>query len=212
MFHMSDHDRHEWQREQEARDAAESAQRDKYAKARERAARNAQRKLERLHRTLSESGEISDFEEEFAESVQERLGKFGSAFHDLEKGRPGDALSFAQKRVVAGMNKKVKEARRARQRAALGKDAPEAEAAETERPQRRSLFKSRGSGFKRKSGYTPRERQLDEEWEADQAPTSEKALRAVRPPEPEPPVPAPDETPARPPVGRPFLRVISNDG
>jgi len=102
------YDKKQWQDEQAARDAALEKQRDKERKARERAARNAQRKLERLHRTLTENGDISSFEDEFGESVLERLDKFGAAFRDLEKGRPGDALSFAQKSVVAAMNKKVK--------------------------------------------------------------------------------------------------------
>ena len=104
----SDYDKQQWQAEQAQRDAALEKQRDKARKTRERAARNAQRKLERLHRSLSEHGDITEFEDEFGQSVLERLGKFGAAFHDLEKGRPGDALSFAQRSVVAAMNKKVK--------------------------------------------------------------------------------------------------------
>jgi len=104
-----DYDKQQWQAEQAARDSAYEKQREKERKTRERAARNARRKLERLHKTLTDKGEITDFENEFGESVVERLDKFGSAFNDREKGRPGDALSFAQKRVVAAMNKKVKE-------------------------------------------------------------------------------------------------------
>jgi len=104
----SDYDKQQWQAEQAARDAALEKQRDKERKTRERAARNAQRKLERLHRKLLETGDITDFENEFGQSVLQRLDKFGSAFNDLEKGRPGDALSFAQKSVIAAMNKKVK--------------------------------------------------------------------------------------------------------
>ena len=104
----SDYDKKQWQAEQAARDADLEKQRDKERKTRERAARNAQRKLERLHRKLLETGDITDFENEFGQSVLQRLDKFGSAFNDLEKGRPGDALSFAQKSVVAAMNKKVK--------------------------------------------------------------------------------------------------------
>jgi len=105
----SDYDKQQWQAEQAARNTAIDKQRQKERKTRERAARNARRKLERLHKTLSDKGEITDFENEFGESVVERLDKFGSAFQDREKGRPGDALSFAQKRVVAAMNKKVKD-------------------------------------------------------------------------------------------------------
>jgi len=106
---MSDYDRKNWQAEQEARDEAQSAYRDKMTKARERSAANAKRKIARLHAKLTELGHISEFEDEFGESVLERLDKFGSAFNDLEKGRAGDALSIAQKQVVARMNKKVKD-------------------------------------------------------------------------------------------------------
>ncbi len=104
----SDYDKQQWQAEQAARDIAIEAQREKDRKTRERAARNARRKLERLHTTLTENGEITDFENDFGKSVLDRLDKFGAAFHDLEKGRSGDALSFAQKSVIAAMNKKVK--------------------------------------------------------------------------------------------------------
>ena len=106
---MSDFDREQWQAEQAAQEQAQSAYRDKMAKARVRSASNAKRKIARLHAKLTELGHISDFEDEFGESVLERLDKFGSAFNDLEKGRAGDALSIAQRQVVARMNKKVKE-------------------------------------------------------------------------------------------------------
>ena len=90
----SDYDKQQWQAEQAARDSAIEKQREKERKTRERAARNARRKLERLHKTLSEKGEITDFENEFGESVVDRLDKFGSAFNDREKGRPGDCLLY----------------------------------------------------------------------------------------------------------------------
>ena len=142
---MSEYDKHEWQAEQTARDAALDKQRDKERKARERSARNARRKLERLHKTLSDKGEISDFEDEFGESVIERLDKYGSAFQDREKGRPGDALSFAQKRVMAAMNKKVKD---------LKKPAGE----KTDGYSPRSSFKS-----KAKPKFCPRVRNLEDD-------------------------------------------------
>ena len=113
MFRMSDEDRRAWAAEQAARDAEIEKQRERERKARARSARNAQRKIERLRRELSEAGEISEFEEEFAGSVTERLDRFGAAFANPELGRPGDALSGSQKRVVALMKKKAKEARRA---------------------------------------------------------------------------------------------------
>ncbi len=106
-------DKKEWQAAQAAHDAALEKQRARETKARERSARNAQRKLERLQAKLKDIGELTEWEDDFAGSVQERLGTFGSAFADRSKGRPGDALSFAQKRVVASLNKKVKDARKA---------------------------------------------------------------------------------------------------
>lgn len=81
---------------------------DKIRKARERAARRERRKLERLQHKLAEQGELSDWEAEFSDSVSERLDKYGSAFHDPEKGRMSDALSFAQKKIMADMRKKAR--------------------------------------------------------------------------------------------------------
>ena len=140
---MSDADRRAWAAEQEARDAVLAKQREREKRSRERSARNAQRKLARLRRTLEEAGEITEFEEEFTGSIAERLDKYGSAFSDPSLGRPGDALSTAQKRVVAGMNKKVKEARRAAKRASMEGEDSEPEPAEPETPPR-----PRPGGFK----------------------------------------------------------------
>ncbi len=190
----SDWDKQQWQAEQAARDVALDKQRDKERKARERSARNAQRKLERLQRTLKEQGEISEFEDEFAESVSERLDRFGSAFQDREKGRPGDALSFAQKRVVAGMNRKAKDLKK---RPVPENDDDKLERPRYERSQPRSSFKSKRPKF------TPRVRQLDEDF----APETETRSEDGRP---EPYIPEPE--PTRPPVGKPFLRIVKNDG
>ena len=152
---MSDYDKQQWQAEQEARDIALEAQRQKWAKAKARAARNAQRKIDRLARKLSESGNLTDWEEEFTESVGERLDKFGSAFHDPEKGRPVDALSFAQKKVVAALKKKAKDEKKE----SSGQKDPSCTKA-------RKSFKSKSS-FNKKKNYTPRVRQLDEELEIE---------------------------------------------
>lgn len=189
---MSDYDKQQWQAEQAARDAALDTQREKERKTRERSARNIQRKLERLHRTLKDKGEISEFEDEFAESVSERLDRFGSAFQDREKGRPGDALSFAQKRVVAAMNRKVKDLKK--------KPLIEGEATpahdELDRP-RFEDSKVRSSFKSKKPKFTPRVRQLDDDFDA-----IEDASDAV----------VADPEPSRPPVGKPFLRIVSNNG
>ena len=142
---MFDSDREAWAAEQEARDAAISKQRERERRARERSARNAQRKIARLRATLEEAGEISEFEEAFAGSVAERLDRYGSAFSDPSLGRPGDALSGAQKRVVAGMNKKAKQMRRAAKAAALEgtEDAQTEEEAEDAVPPPRTGFTPR---------------------------------------------------------------------
>ena len=124
---MSDDDRKAWAAQQEAFDAALAKQREREKKRRERSARNAQRKIARLKAKLTEIGEISEFEEEFAGSVAERLETYGSAFSDPSLGRPGDALSSSQKRVLARMNKKAKDARKAAKAAAAEAAAPDEE-------------------------------------------------------------------------------------
>ena len=184
----TDYDKQQWQAEQAARDSAIEKQREKERKTRERAARNARRKLERLHKTLSDKGEITDFENEFGESVVERLDKFGSAFNDLEKGRPGDALSFAQKRVVAAMNKKVKELKKK----PVGDDDPDADYERTaerwkdKAPKTRSSFKT-----KKKKGFTPRVRNLEDDMPTE---TPEAFI--------------PEYCPA---PKKPFLRIVKNE-
>ncbi len=142
---VSDYDKKQWQAEQEARDAALEVQREKWAKARQRAARNAQRKIERLSKKLADEGKLTDWEEEFAGSVTERLDKFGSAFQDPQKGRPADALSFSQKKVVAALKKKSKTK----------------ENGDKSKSKARSSFKPK-SGFKNKN-FKPRVRQLEDD-------------------------------------------------
>ncbi|MEM1379262.1 MAG: hypothetical protein AAGH41_01420 [Pseudomonadota bacterium] len=116
-------DRKTYAKDLETRDRELEKQRERERKARERSARNAQRKIARLRRELDEAGELNDFEDSFAESVGERIDKFGSAFANPSLGRPGDALSSAQKRVVAAMKKKAKDAKKAA-RAAPESDEP----------------------------------------------------------------------------------------
>lgn len=205
----SDYDKQQWQAEQAARDAALDKQREKERKARERSARNAQRKLERLQRTLRDNDEISDFEAEFADSVTERLEQFGSAFHDLEKGRPGDALSFAQKRVVSQMNRKVKDLKTSRRLSSSSDESEERPA----KPRPRSSFKS-----KSKPKWSPRVRQLDDDFGDDDFGNDDfgnddLGNNDLRRPDAASvfiPERAPDVEPSRPPVGKPFLRIVSN--
>lgn len=161
---MSDYDKEQWQAEQVARDESQTAYRDKMTKARERSANNAKRKIARLHAKLTELGHISDFEDEFGESVLERLEKFGSAFHDLEKGRAGDALSAAQKQVVARMNKKVKDlkAKKLTGAEALDPDAEYERTASSWKKKPQKGFKPKNS-FGRKKNYVPRVRHIEDD-------------------------------------------------
>lgn len=184
-----DYEKQLWQAEQEARDRAMERDREKQAKRRERSARNARRKIERLHKKLVEEGEISDFENEFGEGVMERLDKFGSAFHDLEKGRPGDALSFAQKRVVAAMNKKVKTLKKK----AISDSNPE----NNESSSYSSWKNKKRSGFKRpKSKFTPRVRHIEDDF-VDSNETSQTNIKPT--------------APKKPPATKPFLRLVISD-
>ncbi len=178
----SDFDKREWQEQQAERDAALEKQRARDEKAKERAARNAQRKLERLRKTLKDSGELTEWEDEFSESVTERLEKFGSAFADPEKGRPSDALSFAQKKVVSALNRKVKDRKKAGQ-----VDADDKRSKPTG-------FKSKG-GFKNKQTFQPRVRQID-----DDLPEAGEAKDPYIPEYTPPPKPK-----------RPFLRIVKNE-
>lgn len=169
----SDYDRETWQAEQAARDAAQTAYRDKMAKARARSAANAKRKIARLHAKLTELGHISDFEDEFGESVLERLETYGAAFHDREKGRAGDALSTAQKQVVARMNKKLKELK-AKQALGEAVDSdPDADYVRTADRWKNQKPKKGGFKSKRKSNYSPRVRNIEDElFEAEPKPLS----------------------------------------
>ncbi|MGB0907560.1 MAG: hypothetical protein ACPGVT_08705 [Maricaulaceae bacterium] len=194
----TDYDKQQWQAEQSARDAAIEKQREREAKTRERAARNAKRKLERLHLKLKEAGELTEWEEEFSTSVTERLDQFGSAFRDLEKGRPSDALSFAQKRVVASLKKKAK----------TKKPVDEDDNENSEEKNSRTSFK-RGNGFKsKKPKFTPRVRHIEEDFEP----------KPVKPVRPQPFIPqfAPEAPQLQKPSQlqrpkKPFLRIVSND-
>ena len=217
---MSDYDREQWQAEQAAQEQAQTAYRDKMAKARERSASNAKRKIARLHAKLTELGHISEFEDEFGESVLERLDKFGSAFHDLEKGRAGDALSIAQRQVVARMNKKVKDLK-AKQKAGEA-DGPDPDADYVRTADRWKTETRKPSGFKskRKSGFRPRVRHIEDEVVEDEPPARPlnpappklaSVTDAPRTPKAAPYIPkyTPPQKPSR--AKRPFLRIVPKD-
>ena len=223
---MSDYDKQQWQAEQAVRDAAWDKQREREAKSRERSASNAKRKIARLKDKLKEMGKLTEWEEEFSESVTERLDEFGSAFADLQKGRPGDALSFAQKRVVASLNKKVKDARKAAKAKAMAGETDDEE--EPSKPE----YKSRSSFKSKKPKFTPRVRNIEDDFEeepethmpvprqpfvprfatdADNTPIPKVVpVPKVVPMPKAAPVHAKPIAENRPPVGRPFLRVVKS--
>ena len=105
----------------------------------ERKKRKALRKI-RKAAMLAEQGlgpPLSDWEKQFLEEVEERIEKYGSAFHDLDKGGADEALSSLQYVKLREIDKKAR-----------GKG--------------KSGFGSKG-GFKRKT--TPRVRQIEEDEE-----------------------------------------------
>jgi len=218
---MSDYDREIWQEKQAAQEYAQTAFRDKMAKSRERSARNAKRKIARLHAKLTELGHISDFEDEFGESVLERLEKFGSAFHDQEKGRAGDALSIAQRQVVARMNKKVKDLK-AKQAAGDHEDLdPDADYVRTADRWKNKAQQKAGFKSKRKSGFTPRVRYIEDELgeeqprREDKEPVPQKLAVVSDGPEMTQPrvyipayTPPSSQRPKSSNATRPFLRIV----
>ena len=111
----------------------------------ERKKRKALRKI-RKAAMLAEQGlgpPLSDWEKQFLEEVEERIEKFGSAFHDLEKGGADEALSSLQYVKLREIDKKAR-----------GKG--------------KSGFKSKG-GFKKKPA--PRVRQVDEDVDLEPSPS-----------------------------------------
>jgi len=126
-------------------------------KARIRKARTAQRKLKKARADLEDLGEITDWEDEFIASVDERLDKYGSAFADPSLGGFSEALSNRQKQVLGQMRRKIKD---------KGRQAPQEDPA---KPQWRSSFKN-------KSGFKPRVRHIEDEMfeDADTPPPKAK--------------------------------------
>lgn len=84
-----------------------------------RAALNA---LRRVQRAAAKAGiELSEWEDEFLGSVQERVKTYGRAFGDPDKGAPGQALSMMQavklKEITAKANGEPRTLPRRRRRA-----------------------------------------------------------------------------------------------
>ena len=74
--------------------------------------RKALRRLARAKRTAEQSdtpdAQLSEWEDEFIGSLEERLDKFGSAFNDPDKGSLDDALSARQSLKLREIEKKAK--------------------------------------------------------------------------------------------------------
>lgn len=113
-----------------------------------RRARNAQRKLKKARTELEALGEITDWEDEFIASVDERLEKYDSAFIDpslgISRGRFAQALSNRQQQVLAQMRRKIKD---------KSKQAPQEDPA---KPQWKSSFKN-------KQSFKPRVRNIEDD-------------------------------------------------
>mgnify|MGYP001315746896 CR=1 FL=1 len=160
----------------------------------ERKKRAALRKL-RKAAALAEQGlgpELSDWERQFLEEVEERIETYGSAFADPMKGNEGEALSSLQQVKLKEIDKKA-------------------------RGEARKGFRAKAPG-KAKGGFAnrpaPRVRQLDDDLHEEETPeaqaspersvpklvrASDLAASAEKDISPEAPAPAP---------ARPAFRVI----
>ena len=124
-------------------------------------ARKALRRLARAKRAAAESDaddtQLSEWEDEFLGSLEERLEKFGSAFNDPDKGNLDDALSGRQSVKLREIEKKAK-----------GKG-------------RKPM--SRGNGFKRKTQARPsRDRDINEDTPVEDLPAPEAPTKTAPPP------------------------------
>lgn len=73
----------------------------------ERKTRKALRKLRKVKaRAEAEGIDLTDWEKEFFEGVDERLLKYGSAFADMSLGQAEEALSSAQAEILRQLDKK----------------------------------------------------------------------------------------------------------
>lgn len=131
-------------------------------KARLRKAKAALRKLRRIQDDIENNPdalELTDWEREFIDSVEDRINEFGSAFYDPEKGGIDEALSFLQKKIVSQLKQKAKGI------------------------ERRGFGQRKGFG--RKQGFTPNVRIDDvpdeaSEDEPERPPVGKPVLRIVR--------------------------------
>lgn len=109
--------------------------------------RKALRRLQRARKKIEDSGKsdtLSDWEDEFLGSVEDRLETYGSAFNDPDKGQLDEALSGLQTAKLREIEKKA--------------------AGKARKPM------SRGKGFKssfKRKGAGPRVRDINEDIEKE---------------------------------------------
>lgn len=73
----------------------------------EKKTRKALRKLRKAKERAEADGiELTDWEKDFVDGVDERLTKYGSAFADPHLGAPDEALSNAQSEILRQLDKK----------------------------------------------------------------------------------------------------------
>ncbi|MCF6274687.1 MAG: hypothetical protein L3J05_02870 [Robiginitomaculum sp.] len=118
-------------------------QKRKDQKARIRRARGAQRKLKKARAELEALGEITDWEDEFIASVDERLEKYDSAFVDPSLGGFAQALSNRQLQVLAQMRRKIKDKKKSATIDADDDDPDKPKWRSSFKPKHKSSFKSR---------------------------------------------------------------------
>ena len=128
----------------------------------ERKTRKALSKLRRAVDTAEAAGDaakLSDWEKEFAQSVEKRLETFGSAFTDPSKGALDEPLSARQAAKLTEIGAKARGRGKGLKRSGPIKPKPG-----KPKPGKPKLAKPKATGgaggFKRKSSWTPRSRDI----------------------------------------------------
>lgn len=140
----------------------------------EKKTKRALRRLARAKAKAEAAGEdakLSEWEDEFVSSVEDRLNTFGSAFNDPEKGQLDEALSGKQSLKLREIEKK-----------ASGKTRKPMSRGSGLKPKPGGGFKK--SSFKPKTGrLSPRVRDINDDMPENEAPASEtEAPRPAHPP------------------------------
>lgn len=129
----------------------------------EKKTRKALRRLERAKRAAEQAGtpdvSLSEWEDEFLGSLEERLETYGSAFNDPGKGDTEEALSARQALKLREIEKKA--------------------AGKARKPM------SQGTGFKRKTpGPSPRSREIHEDFDPTPPPAPDACNSLAAPESP----------------------------